>query len=72
MDIKNLERGALDHTADGRGRLARELFYDELPATELERLSREQACLRAAQIDAAEVELVSSEAVGRKASELLR
>jgi hypothetical protein len=72
MDIRNLERGALDHAAHACGRLARELLDDEVPATELDPLWREQACLRVTQIDAGEVELVSGEEVDRRASELLR
>lgn len=74
MDIEVLEREALKLPAEDRARLARELLdsLDELPPKELDRLWLEEASRRAAQIDAGDVELVSSEEVDRKARALLR
>lgn len=74
MDVKSLEREALQLPAEDRARLAHELLdsLDELSPEELDRLWVEEAGRRAAQIDAGEVELVSAEEVDRKARALLR
>jgi hypothetical protein len=74
MDIENLEREELKFAASEQARSDRDLLdsHEERPVTELDRLWLEQACLRAVQIDAGEVELVSGEEVERRASELLR
>jgi hypothetical protein len=74
VKIDNLERGALKPGADSRPQSAREPLDsgDGLPVTEFDLLWLEQACLRAAQIDAGKVELISGEEVDRKARALLR
>jgi putative addiction module component (TIGR02574 family) len=74
MDIEVLEREALKLSPDQRARLARELLdsLDTLAPAELDRMWLDEASHRAAQIDAGEVELVSSEEVDRKAGALLR
>ena len=74
MDIEALEREALKLPAEDRARLARELLdsLDKLPPQELDRLWLDEASRRAAEIDAGEVQLVSSEDVDRKARALLR
>jgi putative addiction module component (TIGR02574 family) len=74
MDVELLEREVLKLPAEDRARLARELLesLDELQPQELDRVWLEEASRRAAQIDAGEVDLVSAEAVDRKASALLR
>jgi len=74
MDIEVLEREALKLPADERARLACELLdsLDDMPEAEVDRLWLEEAGRRAAQLDAGEVELVSSEEVERKAKALLR
>ena len=74
MDIDALEHEALKLPAEDRARLARDLLdsLDELSAEELDRLWLEEASQRAAQIDAGEIELISSEEVDRKARALLR
>jgi restriction endonuclease Mrr len=74
MDVELLEREVLKLPAEDRARLARELLesLDELQPQELDRVWLEVASRRAAQIDAGEVDLVSAEAVDRKASALLR
>jgi len=72
--LEALEREALKLPAKDRARLAQELLesLDELLPQEFDRLWLEEAGRRAAQIDAGEVELVSSEEVDRKAWALLR
>lgn len=74
MDVKALECEALNLSADDRARLVRELLgsLDDVPSQELDRLWLEEANRRAIQLDAGEVELVSSEEVDRKARALLR
>ena len=74
MDIEVLEREALKLSPELRARLARELLesLDTLPPEELDRLWLDEANHRAAQIDAGDVELTSSEEVDRKARALLR
>jgi putative addiction module component (TIGR02574 family) len=74
MDVEVLEREALKLPADDRARLARELLnsLDDMPEAEVDRLWLEESGRRATQIDAGEVELVSSEEVDRKAKALSR
>ncbi len=74
MDVKALEREALNLPADDRARLVRELLdnLDDLPSQELDRLWLEEANRRATQLDAGKAELVSGDEVDRKARALLR
>jgi putative addiction module component (TIGR02574 family) len=74
MDVKALEREALNLPADDRARLVRELLdsLDDLPSKELDRLWLEEANRRATQLDAGKAELVSGDEVDRKARALLR
>ncbi len=74
MDIENLECGGLKFAANEQARSDSKLLdsHEERPVTQFDRLWLEQACLRAVQIDAGEVELVSGEDVDRRISELLR
>jgi putative addiction module component (TIGR02574 family) len=74
MDIDALEREVLSLPPEDRARLARELLdsLEDLSPEELERLWLDEAERRAAEIDAGEVELVSSEEVDQKALALLR
>jgi len=74
MDIKTLEREALNLPTDDRARLIRDLLdsLDDLPSQEVDRLWLEEANRRAEQLDAGDVKLVSSEEVDRKARALLR
>jgi putative addiction module component (TIGR02574 family) len=74
MDVKALEREALNLPADDRARLVRELLdsLDDLPSQELDRLWLEEANRRATQLHAGKAELVSGDEVDRKARALLR
>ena len=74
MDVKALEREALNLPADDRARLVRELLasLDDFPSQELDRLWLEEANRRATQLDAGKAELVSGDEVDRKARALLR
>ena len=74
MDIDTLKREALRLPPEERARLASELLesLDELPQQDADRLWLGEAARRAAQVDSGEVQLVSSDEVGRKARALLQ
>ncbi|GAA0720801.1 addiction module protein [Dokdonella soli] len=74
MNLKSLEREALNLPPEDRAKLAQELLesLDSLSTAESERLWLEQADRRAREIDAGVVSLASGEDVSRKARALLK
>jgi len=74
MNIKSVEREALQLPADERARLALELIgsLDELRAEEVEELWLAEAGRRVLQLDAGSVELIPGDVVAAEARALLR
>jgi putative addiction module component (TIGR02574 family) len=73
MDLKKLEKEALQLPADERAALAQKLLLslDDLPPAEHAELWLAEAHRRARQLDSGEVEPVPAEEVRRKARALL-
>lgn len=74
MDVDTLKREALRLPPGDRARLASALLesLDGLPQQEADRVWLEEATRRAAKVDSGEVQLVSGDAVERKAKTLLQ
>ena len=74
MNLKSLEREALDLPPEDRAKLAQELLesLDSLSAAENERLWLEEAERRAQEIDEGRITLASGEHGSRKARALLK